>query len=81
LNITACDLCRGEIVTESPRASLMILLHRKPKPYEYVIQDVCERCLDSVTEFLDGLRTGPPGATTMVPDNIYTGPTGNGAGE
>lgn len=81
MNILACDLCRNEIAQDSPRASFVIVLHAQPKAHEYVIRDVCERCLESATSFLDGLRTGPPGESLMIPKDIYTGPAGSGAGE
>ncbi len=67
MNVTVCDLCRREI--EGVGASLVIILKGEPVK-RMVIEDVCNRCLESTTSFLDGLKEGPPGVSMMLPDEV-----------
>ena len=62
--VKLCDLCRGEM--SPPTSSIVLVLHTQP-PKEFYIQDVCDKCMEVTTTFLDGLRNGPPGASLMLP--------------
>lgn len=70
MNITVCDLCRREV--EPPGAKVGIEVESSP-PRVFLVSDVCERCIDAITAFLDGLKDGPPGVSMMLPKGDENG--------